>query len=108
MTNTASYVIVGIMSSYSPNRHPARDKVNHYKIMCLLTFGNYECVKWYSATRAIMRISPFAKIAGLRNYQLREYLHYLQEIGFISHLHLDYGEAQFTIVLPQRILDKIA
>ena len=75
---------------------PRRDRLNPYKILCILLYQARPDVVWQEDI-VLIKTGPFARSLRVPSSRLREYLSWLEEYGFISDLQLKYGRAIFAI-----------
>lgn len=79
---------------------PSR-KLHPFKLLVLLIYGTYSNVQWREGS-VKMKIGPMARLIGVPNSRLKEYLSDLARMGYLQDLDLGYGVATFTIRLPPR------
>jgi len=86
---------------------PRRDRLNPYRIMCLLLYSDHDCVTWHNKEgRVTVQAGPFARILRVPSSRLREYLSWLEQYGFIDELSFKYGESSFKIRMPDNLKEQ--
>lgn len=81
---------------------PRKRRLNPYKVLCLVIYGNYEFITWNGIDKVELRLGPLARLIQIQNYRLKDYLYWLQDFGYIEDLKYDYGKAWFRVIVPER------
>lgn len=78
-----------------------RHRLNPFKVLCLVLYGNYEFLLVGQDGLISIENSPFARILRVPNCRLREYLEWLAHWGYIRDLDTDtYGISKFRVTPP--------
>lgn len=76
-------------------------------LVTILYASHAPWASWDSLT-CTLQIGPFARSRGLRNWQVKEALTWLQEKSYISNLSHTYGHSRFDVRLPEPVLRFLA
>ena len=81
-------------------RRPSR-KLHPFKLLVMCLYGQYtETVTWPEVQRPRVRIGPMARLLGVSNHRLKEYLSELQRMRYIASLTFEWGYANFRLIPP--------
>lgn len=81
---------------------PRQRKLNPYRVLCVILFADTDFITWTSPEVATVKLGPLSRSLGLPNYRVREYLLWLEHNQYIANLDLSYGQADFSVLMPQR------
>lgn len=84
------------------SHNKVRTKLQPYRLLTCILYGDYSFVEWKSSTRVKIRNGAFSRMLRVSNSKVREYLRYLQDLGYFSDLNTDHGWAEFTVRFPPR------
>ena len=85
-----------------------RHRLNPFKLLCLVLYGDYDFVSWAAEGQVELRNGPMARLMRVPNSRLKEYLEWLSHWNYIESLETDeYGVSRFQVNVPARWSDKL-
>ena len=90
------------MQRLQHNGRLPRHKFNPFKIMCVLLYGDHPFIRW-DQDRVVLGNGSMARLFKVPNSRMREYLEWLEKMGYITELEFSYGKSEFRIVIPPQL-----
>lgn len=86
---------------------PRQRRLTPFKLLTFILYGDFEFIHWSSTEIVTVQIGPMARLLGIPNYRIRDYLRWLAEFGYLENLELSYGKAISRIARPTPYKDLV-
>ncbi len=82
-------------------RQPSR-RYGPFKLLVLIVWGQYSTSMEWAGVTCRLNHGPIARLMGISNFKVREYLEDLETKGYLTALLTDRGFSTFQVKAPPR------
>lgn len=82
------------------SRNFSKNRLQPYKLLALLLYGNYEWAVWRSPDTVEVKTGPLSRLIGVSYGKLREHIDWLVARGYLTYAATDHGKGLLVVRRP--------